>query len=250
MKAWKTLSLCPLMAAMALPVQADTLLGIRIGGQYWNMDGDGTLGNADDSSRADFDFDREGQGTYYVSLEHFIPLLPNVKVKHTELETNGSDTVSNFDFEGFTFDGRVNSDVDFSHTDLILYYELLDNWVSLDLGLNIMQIDGSVSVTEVDTATTERVDFDGYLPTLYVAVEGQLPFTGFSIAGEVSGLAGGGHQFYDAQAQLQYKVIDNIAFDIELQAGYRQTRLKLDDIDDLDTDIEFSGPFAGIQIHF
>ncbi|WP_210395631.1 TIGR04219 family outer membrane beta-barrel protein [Motiliproteus sediminis] len=235
---------------VAAPVQADTVLGLTAGAQVWDMDGKGGIGTAGQPQSGDLDFAKDKQNVYYVALEHPIPLIPNIKLKHTDLESRGTGSV-NFTFEGSTFTGDVTTDVDFSHNDIILYYELLDNVVSLDLGLNVMQMDGFVTVTEdANPANRERVDFDGYLPTLYIAAQAELPLTGLSIGGEFSGLAVGDSSFYDYQVQIQYNVIDNMAIDVGIQLGYRETRLELDDVDNLDTDLTFSGPYAGLQVHF
>jgi len=253
MKVWKLVGVTSLAAmGAAMPVQADTIFGLYAGAQLWNMDGDGTFGNADQSSEGTVDFDSEKQNVFYVAIEHPIPFVPNLKFKRTDLEDQGSGNAS-FKFEDFDFSGGFTADVDFSHTDIILYYEILDNVVSLDVGLNVMQMDGHVVVNGVDALNnprTERVDFDGYIPTLYLAAEAALPLTGLSIGGEISGLAVGGSSFYDYQVQIQYNVIDNMAVDVGLQLGYRATGLKLDDVDNLDTDLTFSGPYAGIQVHF
>jgi hypothetical protein len=45
-------------------------------------------------------------------------------------------------------------------------------------------------------------------------------------------------------------LIDNLAIDVNLTAGYRAVKLQLEDIDDLYTDIEFKGVFAGVVVHF
>ena len=248
MKVWQLVGVTSLAAmGAAMPVQADTVFGLYAGAQLWNMDGDGTFGNADQSSDGQVDFKGENQNVFYVAIEHPIPFVPNVKFKSTDLEDQGSGNV-NFTFEGINFIGQVAADVDFSHQDIILYYEILDNLVSLDVGLNVMQMDGHVTVT--DGTQTESVEFDGYIPTLYLAAEAALPFTGLSVGGEISGLAAGGSSFYDYQVQIQYNVIDNMAIDVGLQLGYRATGLKLDDVDNLDTDLSFSGPYAGLQVHF
>jgi len=38
--------------------------------------------------------------------------------------------------------------------------------------------------------------------------------------------------------------------DVNLTAGYKSVKLELDDLDDLYTDIEFDGVFAGVVVHF
>ncbi|HEY5717603.1 MAG TPA: TIGR04219 family outer membrane beta-barrel protein [Motiliproteus sp.] len=248
MKMWKLVGVTSLAAlGTAAPVQADTIFGLYAGAQLWAMEGDGSFGNADENTSGNVDFDSETQNVLHVAIEHPIPFIPNLKFKRTDLEDSGDGNV-NFTFGGQSFSGDINTNADFSHTDIILYYELLDNVVSLDVGVNVMQMDGSVVVS--DGTNTVREEFDGYIPTLYLAAEAALPFTGLSIGGEISGLAAGGSSFYDYQVQIQYNVIDNMAIDLGVQLGYRATGLKLDDVDNLDTDLTFSGPYAGVQVHF
>lgn len=243
-----TLTLGTLTLGVVQPVQADTVLGIYAGAQAWNPDGDGSLGTAGDT-QGELDFDDDNQNVFYLALEHPVPLLPNIKLRRTELESAGEGNV-NFTFNGQSFSGDIIGDMDFSHNELTLYYEVLDNWISLDLGLSARQFDGHVAVSQSDGSNREQVDFDGYLPTFYAAARAELPLTGLSLGGEFGGLAIDDSSFYDYQVQLQYNVIDNMALDVGIQLGYRSMQLELDDLDDIDSDLEFSGPYAGLQVHF
>lgn len=251
MKKWQLIVFGGLTAmTLGVPAHADTVLGLTAGAQIWDMDGKGKIGSTGQNLSNDLDFAKDTQNVYYIALEHPIPLIPNIKFKHTDLKSQGKGNV-NFTFEGSVFTGAVTTDVDLSHNDIVLYYELLDNVVSLDLGLNVIQAKGFVAVTEDSLpSNTQRVDFKGYLPTLYLAAAVQLPLTGLSIGGEISGLAIGDSSFYDYQLQLQYNFIDNAAIDIGIQLGYRATKLELDDVDTLNSDLTFSGPYAGLQVHF
>ena len=56
---------------------ADTLLGLYGGAQMWAMESEGAF--ASDANLANFTFDDERQGSYYLAFEHFIPLVPNAK---------------------------------------------------------------------------------------------------------------------------------------------------------------------------
>ncbi len=49
---------------------------------------------------------------------------------------------------------------------------------------------------------------------------------------------------------IAWEFIDNLAIDVAVKAGYRSMTLELDDVDDINTNIDASGPFAGIQVHF
>ena len=127
----------------------DTLLGLYVGAQAWNM---GTSGGFSQSgTNVNFNFEDEAKPSYYAAFEHPIPLIPNIKVQRTEMDTNGDVTLDgNFTFGGelFSINTDVTSDVQLSSTDIILYYELFDNdLISFDVGINAKHIDGELLVT-------------------------------------------------------------------------------------------------------
>ncbi|MCP4060751.1 MAG: TIGR04219 family outer membrane beta-barrel protein, partial [Pseudoalteromonas sp.] len=87
-------------------------------------------------------------------------------------------------------------------------------------------------------------------PLAYGRAEAGLPFTGLSVFFEGSFLAIDDSKVQDYQVGVAYELIDNLAVDVAIKAGYRSMTLELDDVDDINTDIDASGPFAGIQVHF
>jgi outer membrane protein len=244
------------MACLAPTAQADTLLGLYLGVDGWQSDNSGSF--AQDGNLQSFKFDDETFTSYYAALEHPVPLIPNIKLKYTELELNGDTTLD----ETFSFGGsdyvvgtQVGTVSDLSHVDYILYYEIFDNdLVSIDLGVNAKQFDGEIVVTgtsqEGGQNTTERVDFSGFVPLVYGRAEVGLPLTGLSVFFEGSLLAIDDSKVQDYQAGIAYALLDNLAIDMDIKAGYRSMTLELDDIDDIYTDLDASGPFAGIQVHF
>ncbi|BDF96562.1 MULTISPECIES: TIGR04219 family outer membrane beta-barrel protein [unclassified Pseudoalteromonas] len=242
------------MACLAPAAHADTLLGLYVGVDGWQSDNSGSF--ADQGNMQDFDFEDETFTSYYAALEHPIPLVPNIKLKYTELELNGSALLDeSFVFGGTTFttNTQANTISDLSHIDYILYYEIFDNdLVSIDLGVNAKQFDGDIIVsgTSNGQATTETVDFSGFVPLVYGRAEVGLPLTGLSVFFEGSLLAIDDSKVQDYQAGIAWALLDNLAIDLDIKAGYRQMTLELDDIDDLYTNIDASGPFAGVQIHF
>ena len=244
------------MACLAPTAQADTLLGLYLGVDGWQSDNSGSF--AQDGNLQSFKFDDETFTSYYAALEHPVPLVPNLKLKYTELELNGDTTLD----ETFSFGGsdyvvgtQVGTVSDLSHIDYILYYEIFDNdLVSIDLGVNAKQFDGEIVVTGTSQDggqnTTERVDFSGFVPLVYGRAEVGLPLTGLSVFFEGSLLAIDDSKVQDYQMGVAYALLDNLAIDMDIKAGYRSMTLELDDIDDIYTDLDASGPFAGIPIHF
>ncbi|MBB1293858.1 MAG: outer membrane protein [Pseudoalteromonas rhizosphaerae] len=242
------------MAFLAPAAHADTLLGLYVGVDGWQSDNSGSF--SDSGNMQDFNFEDETFISYYAALEHPIPLVPNIKLKYTELELNGSTLLNEtFEFGGtsFTTNTTATTISDLSHVDYILYYEIFDNdLLSIDLGVNAKQFDGDIVVTGTANgkATTETVDFSGFVPLVYGRAEVGLPLTGLSVFFEGSLLAIDDSKVQDYQAGIAWALLDNLAVDLDIKAGYRQMTLELDDIDNLYTNIDASGPFAGIQIHF
>lgn len=240
-------------AVVAVPVQADTLLGLYVGAQAWNMDTKGGFSN--DASLTEFDFDTETKASFYAALEHPIPFVPNIKVRRTALDTMGDIILtSEFTFNGeiFSTDTPLNTEVDMTNTDFILYYELFDNdLISFDFGINGKYIDGEIFVQDSsDTTNFAREEFSGVVPMVYSRLYVGLPFTGLGVYAEGSFLSIDDHTLSDYEVALTYEFVDNLAVDMSLQLGYRATVLELDDLDNIYSDLEFSGAFAGIEVHF
>mgnify|MGYP006127751033 FL=1 len=245
-----TLSLGLLALCVSFTSQADTLLGLYAGAQAWNMETSGGFSN--DGSNTEFNFEEQTNTNLYVAFEHPIPLIPNVKVQRTAMDTQG-DVILDAQFtlgdKVFAANGNAFTDVSLTTTDFILYYELFDNdLVSFDVGLNAKHIDGEFLAT-VD-GETGREEFSGPVPMVYSRLAVGVPFTGFGAFVEGSFLSIDDHTISDYQAAITYSLMGNLAIDLTLQLGYRAVTLELDDLDDIYSDLEFKGIYAGLEVHF
>ena len=247
-------TLIALSTLAVLPAaQADTLLGVYVGAQGWDMDTNG--GFANDASLTEFDFDKETKSSFYIALEHPVPFVPNVKVRRTAMDTGG-DVVLN---STFTFNGEIFSastplvtEVDLTATDFILYYELFDNdLISFDFGLNGKHVDGTIFVADANDATNSAEEsFSGVVPMVYSRLQIGLPLTGLGVYAEGSYLSIDDNTLSDYELALTYEFVDNLAVDMSVQLGYRETSLELDDLDDIYSDLQFKGVFLGLEAHF
>jgi outer membrane protein len=233
--------------------QADTLLGLYIGADGWRTSTDGSFAN--DEQLQSFNFNDKTQSSYYVALEHPVPLLPNIRLQHNQLESNGVTALNaSFSFAGETFavDTDIANQVDLTNTDYVLYYEILDNdLVSLDLGINAKHINGSVAVADLGAGGAVAVqDTSTFIPMFYSSAIVGLPLTGLELFANGSFVSYDGSRVYDMQAGVAYALLDNLAVDLRLKLGYRAVNLRLDDIDNLYADLDFKGAFAGIELHF
>lgn len=236
-----------LVAASAHVAQADTILGVYAGAGIWQSEigGDVQDGTTAIDAEDDIGLEDDDNNFFYFALEHPIPVLPNIKLQHTELSVDGDNLLTrDIDFDGSVF--RVSDDVsaeaDLTHTDATFYYEVLDNWVSLDLGFSVRLFDGFVEIQSA--AESAREDLDEPIPMLYAKFRFDLPLTGLSVDAEANGIGYSGNTLIDASLRLAYE--SGIGLGVE--AGYRSMRLELDE--DIEGDIDLSGLFAGINFHF
>lgn len=251
----KTIIAAGIATLLSASVQADTLLGLYIGGHMWANQADGTFGEGS-NNQAVFDFNDENQGSFFVALEHPIPLIPNIKIASTTLDTVGGATITgSFTFDGNTYSANSALDTTFdaSYVDYTFYYELLDNdLLTFDLGITARDLESQINVVGdiSGTSTSSDLSVSGIIPLLYVNTVIGLPFTGFNIFAEANFLSYDDNTVYDYQIGVSYALLDNLAVDLDLTLGYRSVKLELDDIDDLYSDLTFDGVFAGATVHF
>jgi outer membrane protein len=237
---------CTLSAA-----HADTVFGIYAGAYNWKADYSGDINDTDADQNIDLEddlgFSDESNTVFYIAVEHPVPILPNVRIQHTALDSSADGRLTRdftFDDVDFSVGQDVATKIDFTHTDLTLYYEVLDNWVNLDLGLTVRKFDGEIEI--VGAGETAQVDIDATLPMLYVAAQFDLPLTGLSAGLSGNAIGYSGNTLLDLNGYLQYE----FAFGLGLRGGYRTFSLKLDDVNDIDSDLTLDGYYAALTFHF
>ncbi len=216
-------------------------LGIYVGGGMWDHDPDGSFGtasnpNPDLNVGSDLGYSNESDTYFYAAFEHFVPLLPNLRVERSTLEHVGSATGS-FNFNGGTVSGDTLTSLD--TTDAIAYWRLLDNWVNFDIGLNVRQLDVDFNVGDQPKSVSET------FPMLYLAAQVDLPLTGLSVGADINHISASGVTYRDMRLRALYET-GVIGF----EAGIKTTTIELDDVDDINADLEFTGLMVGAFLHF
>ncbi|MBE1276435.1 TIGR04219 family outer membrane beta-barrel protein [Enterovibrio baiacu] len=172
--------------AFAMPAQAAVLLGAKVGADAWYADA------KIDDKRAD---DTNVQGSYYAAFEHFIPLVPNAKIRYTDVSSSGANTPN----------------VDFTQYDFIAYYEILDNdLISFDIGLNLQKFEGNWG----------SQNFDEWQPNVYSDVRLGIPATPVSLFGSFSFGSYDETSTVDGEAGILF-TLGLVAADLNFKAGYR-----------------------------
>ena len=240
------------LAALAAPltVHAD-FISVSAGGGVWNTSPTGSIHKTGDPADVDLKnnlfWSDESQGYLFATLEHPVPILPNVRIMATSIDQSGAGNTS-FTFDGTTYSGNVDNSFKIKTLDLIAYYEILDNVVSLDLGLNIrnLSIDYTITGTPATGPGVANSDTNSAtIPMLYAMV-GASPLPDLIISGELSYISLSGSTISDFTAKVAYTT----NFFVGFEAGYRKQQYTLDDVNDTNADLSFDGIFAGAYLKF
>jgi len=185
------------------------------------------------------DMDADSSRYYGIAFEHPLPLIPNIRLQGTSLESEGTVT-SNVVFDGKVLSGQAK--LDLSHTDYTFYYEFLDGllWLDLDAGLTLRDFDGSI---ELDS---EKSNLSEIVPMGYVSAYATIPGTSFSVGGELKAITYGDSSITDTTIKVKYQT----PFLVGIEGGYRSMDIDLVDVDNKDVYSESSGVFIGAFIDF
>jgi outer membrane protein len=239
------LVLTALLYLPAASVNAD-FVGLNIGLSHWAPDLSGKFNSANDANidlNRDLGVNDPSQTSLVLILEHPIPVLPNVKYQSLDLETSGSKTLEQsltFNGNRYSANSNVLSTFDLTHDDIALYWEVLDNWVNLDLGIDLKRFDGQVGING------NNITVDETIPLLYISARFDLPFTGFYAGADLNHLSIGDNSANDSTLLVGYE--SSIGLGIE--GGVKTFSLDLNNADNIDTNIEYKGLYLNGFFHF
>lgn len=245
--------------AASASVSADTILGVYAGAQRWDYDVEGSVrsGGSDVDLNNDLNVKGNDNNIYYIALEHPIPFLPNARIQQNNLDMPSTEGVTtqafNFNGQAYNLGEVVNSTFDLTNTDYTLYYEVLDNWVNLDLGFTAKVFDGEATVLiplggsgSTPAPLGTPIDLSGTVPMLYGKAQFDLPFTGLSIGASGNFVSFGDDEITDVAAYISYESGSGLG----IEAGYRTFEIEFDEFDNLSTNLKLDGAYVGINYHF
>lgn len=225
MNFWK---ICAFSTIVALtPAYAGVVDG-QASIDYWFVDGHVNHNTQTSSNQS---LDKEGAAQLEVSVEHAVPKLPNVKVRHAQINQDASNNT-------------ISSDVKIDTTDLVLYYEVLDQAISTDIGIALKRVDGEITNSQGIT------DMGKTMPMLYASVGTKLPITGLSANVQALATKYNHAKGVDIQAEVKYNVVEKLLYDVGAKIGYRMLDIQFDEKNGTDPKFRFKGPYVGIQMGF
>jgi len=171
-------------------------------------------------------------------LEHPIRSLSNIRYQGFNLDSSGTSMLEsdiNFNGQNFASGHQVTSTFDLFHDDIVLYYELLDNRVNLDVGVDLKRFDGEVSLS--GTSSTS-VTIDEVIPLFYLSARYDLSYAGFYVGANInsnlSSFSIGSGTAEDSTIMLGYESGNGLG----MEGGIKYFSLELDDVNNLDTNLK------------
>ncbi len=231
-----------LASALCSTLAFGDFVGGEISIGYLNNQPSGTFAYKGDTSDVEETFGWKRENSYLIKayIEHPLPVLPNLRASYTNLSHSGSSSVTiPVVYDNKPYTGKITTDFNADIIDATLYYEILDNWLNLDLGINAKYIDATASVQNISTGKSSA-DISFVLPTVYAKARLDIPMSNFSFQAEGDMIAYNKNTLYDLTLSARYTFI----FGLGVEAGVKMLKFKLDDIDDVTADVDFTGIYA------
>ncbi len=198
------------------------------------------------------------KGYMWMLIKHPIPIVPNLRVEYTSLESAGVAT-GEFKKYGITAGTQASTLLKMEQYDIIPYYNIIDNlgWTTVDVGLDLKVVDvcykaDNVYLTGIPGVTTTYKDSDtAVIPLLYVRARVEFPSTGLAIEGDTKYIGYDKTHVVDTRAKIDYTFDIGLPVKPAIEVGYRIQSYKLDEDDEeAKLDLTFSGFYAGIMIRY
>jgi outer membrane protein len=236
-----------LVAMTPVAAQADLLFTVGAKANSWTAEPSGELdeGVSADGENNGLGLDSNSGTNVTLFFEHPVPVVPNVRLRQTSLEMDGSGFLT-ADFNGIGYVEQVDSDLDLSHTDATLYWglPLPVPYVDINLGLTARMFGGEAIVEGQTTGRREEVELDFTLPMGFVEAQVGTPF-GIYAAAEINAIGYDGNSLTDTVLTLGYDLPVPVV-DLGLEVGHRALSMKTNkDTTDIETDFDVSGIFYG-----
>ena len=232
------------IALFSTNILADTIFGVEFGVQNWYHDNSGKVTTPLNiiPLTSDINTDNESALSFFVAIEHGVPLLPNFKLKHSDINgqfINGIDICSPPEMP-------CNSpiDLDLSHTDVTFYYELLDNWINLDLGLSAIYFNGNDDFSNLHDYSA--VDYSEIIPAAYGKAEFEFPTTDLS----ASITANVGTLTDDSVVDIELGISYKFTLGLSIEAGFRKQTVDFEYSNRVKVDSTSKGVFAALNFDF
>jgi len=230
---------------------ADWWGGVDLGYYHWNPSLTGTVGTSAIDTNDELNLDNQSHGVAWLAVEHFDVFYPNIRFEATSIALDGSGTIpTQKTLRRAAFDGPVTAELEYDQYDLTAYYQLYDNFWTLDAGITARLFEGFMLIRRTDGLLSERANFSNIAPLVFAKLHGDLPLKGWYADTLFNGITFDRTTLTDITAKIGWKhEFERLNYShIGLELGYRHQKIALHEIDDFDTDFRLDGGFVGLNL--
>jgi outer membrane protein len=246
---WVIIYCFMVLPAYALPFKIEGSIGV------WNHDPNGMINYQGNDVQLNTDLSLKDRNDYnlWLRIEHPIPMLPDIKIQHTPIRVNDSNSPNRpFMFGEKIFDEAINSELEMDIIDVQLYNHLpflqTASFKGLDVtyGMTFRFLNATAFINEIKSMDSRSRGFSTPMPLLTAGFN-IAPLSSFALNGEFQAMSYSGNHWYDITAKLQVSPFSEFIF---MGVGYRYQDFKLDDVQDVTADQTMQGFFGEMGFRF
>ncbi|MFQ5658047.1 MAG: TIGR04219 family outer membrane beta-barrel protein [Candidatus Methylomirabilales bacterium] len=240
--------------AVSLVPHRAAALGIEAAVGYWRQDPSGDIQFFGDRLDLENDLGYGTEDKPFGRIKLDLPgPMPNVYLMATPLsfeEETARNLTFNFGGQTFAVDVPFRSKLKLDHYDIALYYSLpfvkkaTLGTLNVDLGLDVRIIDFEAAVAQDLAGISASESFILPVPMGYAGFQ-LTPIKALSLEGEVRGIAFGANRYVDVIGRVKLHVFGPLF----IAGGYRYEDFKIA-YQDVDTSMQFHGPFVEVGVQF
>jgi outer membrane protein len=264
----KILSIVLFVCLSSLPLSAKSGIDLELGAGAWTPTLGGHVKYSDGVATGtkiefdDMEFEKDTGKYLYLDFNHFVPVLPNIRIEKTDYKIVGEGTNIPVSFGSLNYNGDVDMTVDMAQTDIIMYWSLpfistaTGGVFDINMGLDAKKYDGSILLEQKVLGLTinkEEAVVDQTLPLIYLNFVLDIPFVPIKLDATTKFVSYDGAKISDNSFKLSYKLpFSNALVDVNLDLGYRVQNITIPDslVDNLDLDMDTKGAFYGVSVKF
>ncbi|MGM0622939.1 MAG: TIGR04219 family outer membrane beta-barrel protein [Campylobacterota bacterium] len=243
------------VAAATTAATAD-VIEAKAGGGIWMSEASGSMSykSNDSFSLNDLGISKDSNYYLYAQLEHFVPLIPNIKLERHVFDESGS-SVQSGKFGDTTYTNEtVEAKLALNQNDITLYWgvplltPLTAGIVSVDFGLTAKNIEGSYA-----QIGSEKNSINTTIPMGYLAASVDVPMVDLEIEANTKYISYDSSTVQDSAVMLSYALpLPLPLLDIRVDAGYKMQSFDISSklVDDTDIDADVDGFFVGLSAKF
>ncbi len=264
----KILAIAVLMCLSSLSLSAKSGIDLELGVGAWTPTLGGHVTYSDGVAAGtkiefdDMEFDKDTGKYLYVDFNHFVPIMPNIRIEKTDYKIVGEGKNIPVSFGSLNYNGDVDITVDMDQTDIIMYWSLpfistaTGGVFDINMGLDAKKYDGFIMLEQKAfgiTINKEQAQVDQTLPLIYLNFILDIPFTPIKLDATTKFITYEDAKISDNSFKLSYKLpFSNALVDVNLDLGYRVQNITIPDslVDNLDLDMDTKGAFYGVSVKF